>query len=117
MDQNYLLLNFILDLENMDFNKYYENQSKGELPGYNGQYFQRGYGFGSMFKKFVRWVIPIIRENAMPIITDKVKAIQSDVSEGLSNFHEDLKDENKSIKESANVRFNETLNKINKIRT
>ena len=41
----------------MDFNKYYEDQSKGILPGFSGQYFQRGYGLGSMFRKFVRWVI------------------------------------------------------------
>ena len=85
------------------------------MPGFNGQIFQRGYGLGSMFKKFFRWVIPIIKDNAIPIINyNKINSIQSDVSDGISKFHNDLYDENKTIKESANQRFNETLNNIKK---
>ena len=40
--------NCILDREEMDYNKYYDQQTKG-LTGYHGAVFQNGSGLGSMF--------------------------------------------------------------------
>ena len=96
----------------MDYNKYYDMQSRG-LAGFRGPVYQKGHGLGSMFKRLFRWAIPIIQRNAAPII----EGIHSSVSEGLNNFHKDLgdgdDDDNKtSIKESVKRRLLETFNNI-----
>ena len=96
----------------MDFNKYYLDQLNNPMNGFNGYQFQRGYGLGSMFKKLFRWVIPIIKDNAMPILNNTLNKMSSNINEGINNFTEDLKNPNFSIKASANKRFNETVNNL-----
>ena len=55
-----------------DFNKYYALQSQG-LSGFHGPSFQKGHGLGSMFKRLFRWVIPIIKQNAAPLLNTQKK--------------------------------------------
>ena len=97
----------------MDFNKYYENQVNG-VSGFQGQRFQKGYGFGALFKKFFRWVIPIIRNNVVPILSKTANVVKSSVNKGMENFENDILDEKKDIKESAHERFKETIQNIKK---
>ena len=94
-----------------DFNKYYALQSQG-LSGFNGPSFQKGHGLGSMFKRLFRWVIPIIKQNAAPLLNTAMEGIKSSVSDGVSNFQKDLDDDKKSIKESAKQRIMETFKGI-----
>ena len=94
-----------------DFNKYYALQSQG-LSGFHGPSFQKGHGLGSMFKRLFRWVIPIIKQNAAPLLNTAMEGIKSNVSDGVSNFQKDLEDDKKSIKESAKQRIMETFKGI-----
>ena len=94
-----------------DFNKYYALQSQG-LSGFHGPSFQKGHGLGSMFKRLFRWVIPIIKQNAAPLLNTAMEGIKSSVSDGVSNFQKDLEDDKKSIKESAKQRIMETFKGI-----
>ena len=94
-----------------DFNKYYALQSQG-LSGFHGPSFQKGHGLGSMFKRLFRWVIPIIKQNAAPLLNTAMEGIKSSVSDGVSNFQKDLEDDKKSIKESAKQRILETFKGI-----
>ena len=98
----------------MDFNKYYLDQINNPMNGFYGHQFQKGYGLGSMFKKLFRWVIPIIKDNAMPVLNNTLNKMVSNINEGVNNFTEDLKNPNFSIKDSANQRFNETVKNIKK---
>jgi hypothetical protein len=53
----------------MDFSKYYHSQAQEEgLPAFKARPYMRGYGFGNVFKRFFRWISPIVKENAMPIL-------------------------------------------------
>lgn len=53
----------------MDYTKYYQSQAKGEdLSVFKGRPYMRGYGFGNVFKKFFRWISPIVKENALPVL-------------------------------------------------
>ena len=94
-----------------DFNKYYAMQSQG-LPGFHGPSYQKGHGLGSMFKRLFRWVIPTIKQNAAPLLTNAMEGIKSSVSDGVGNFQKDLEDDKKSIKESAKQRIMETFKGI-----
>lgn len=94
-----------------DFNKYYALQSQG-LSGFHGPSYQKGHGLGSMFKRLFRWVIPIIKQNAAPLLNTAMEGIKSSVSDGVTNFQKDLEDDKKSIKESAKQRIMETFKGI-----
>ena len=95
----------------VDFNKYYTEQSRG-LSGFHGPSYQKGHGLGSMFKRLFRWVIPIIKQNAAPVLNTAVEGIKSSVSNGLANFEKDMADDKTSIKESAKRRIMETFEGI-----
>ena len=98
----------------MDFNKYYLDQIINPISGFHGQQFQRGYGLGSMFKRLFRWVVPIIKDNTLPLLNSKLSNLSSSINEGINNFTDDIKNPNTSIKESAKKRFNETFDKVKK---
>jgi hypothetical protein len=55
----------------MDYNIYYKNQANNNFDKFfHGSTFQRGYGFGDVFKKFFNWIVPIVKKNATPILKD-----------------------------------------------
>lgn len=96
----------------MDFTQYYTDQANG-LQGYSGSRFQKGHGIGSMFKSIARWIIPIIKNYAEPMIQNAIKGGVQEISTGVSKFNEDIQSE-KDIKESASKRFKETVDNIKK---
>jgi len=52
----------------MDYNTYYLNQAGG---GYDDYYMgvpvQRGSGIGAVFKRFFKWITPIVKNNVGPV--------------------------------------------------
>ena len=63
----------------MDYLKYYEDQSGKGIPVFHGSKIQRGYGLGSIFRSFFRWVVPLFKTHAMPLIKEGAKAVGSEV--------------------------------------
>lgn len=99
----------------MDYSNYYLDQAEG-LQGYSGSKFQRGHGIGSMFKSLAKWIIPIIKNYAAPVVQNALKTGVSEISSGLSKFNDDINIDMKDIKESASNRLGETFQNIkNKI--
>ena len=98
----------------MDYNKYYLDQING-LSGFNGSKIQRGYGVGSVFKRLFKWAIPIIKNYAEPVLQNAIKAGVSEISNGIQKFNDDINSDQKSIKESASERFQETVENMKKI--
>lgn len=96
----------------MNYQDYYLSQVSGGLPGFEGVAFQKGYGVGSIFKKFFKWVIPIIRENALPVLNKTIENVKNEALNGFNNFTNDIINEEKSIKESAKNRFNESITNL-----
>lgn len=100
----------------MDYSNYYLDQANG-LQGYSGSKIQRGHGVGSIFKSLAKWIIPIIKNYAEPVVHNALKAGVSEVSNGLSKFNQDIQSGHTDIKESASKRFHETVQNIkNKIK-
>ena len=100
----------------MDFENYYLSQAfnKRGIPGFEGPRFQRGSGLGSVFRRFFKWIIPIIKTHAQPIIKSGLDTLQTEATEGLSKFTEDISEKNLPIKESAKSRFDESMSNIKK---
>jgi hypothetical protein len=91
----------------MDFDKYYELQAKQGFPVYQGKAYMRGYGFGSVFKKFFRWIMPIMKENALPV----VKNIGKEALKTAVNIANDTLD-GQSFAESAKSNLKKSLNTL-----
>lgn len=87
------------------------DQASG-IQGFSGSKFQRGSGVGAMFKSLAKWIIPIIRNYAEPVINNAIKVGVSELSSGISRFNDDINQEKKDIKESASQRFHETVENI-----
>jgi hypothetical protein len=74
---------------------------------FQGTKYQRGYGFGNIFKKLFKWVMPIFEQKAVPIL----KTVGKTILKGTTNFAEDAID-GKNVKESAKRRFEESLDEL-----
>jgi hypothetical protein len=94
----------------MNYKQYYLNQAGfGHLPVYRGVQFQRGYGLGGVFRKFFTWVIPILRQHAIPI----AKTFGEEVIKSASNLANDAL-EGKNIKDSAKIRIDESMKNLSR---
>jgi hypothetical protein len=92
----------------MDFNKYYVDQANNSsYPVFRGMDIQRGYGLGGIFKKFFSWIMPIVREHALPV----TKTLGKELIKGAIDVANDSL-EGKNIKDSAKNRTKEFLNNL-----
>ena len=95
-----------INFDKMDYNNYYTQQAKENIPIFRGSTYQRGHGFGDVFKKLFRWIVPIVKANAKPI----VKRVGRAAVKTAVNIASDALD-GQDIKESAKKRIIETINK------
>jgi len=92
----------------MDFNKYYMDQAVGNsFPVFQGPLFQRGYGLGNVFKRFISWAIPLLKDYALPIAKNVGKEV---INTAASVAQEAI--EGKDIKESAKEKIKNTLQNL-----
>lgn len=90
----------------MDFNNYYLNQANG-YPVFRGASFQRGYGLGSVFRRFISWAIPLLKEYGLPI----AKSIGKELVTSAATVANEAID-GKDIKESAKEKIIDSLEKL-----
>ena len=67
------------------------------------QYFM---GLVSMFKSFFRWIAPIVKTHAVPVMKDAAKFVRTEAIKTAANITSDAidgKDLNKSIKDRAEI--------------
>jgi hypothetical protein len=92
----------------MDFSKYYHSQAQEEgLPAFKARPYMRGYGFGNVFKRFFRWISPIVKENALPIL----KNIGKEGLRTAANIANETLD-GKDFSESAKANLKESIKKL-----
>ena len=91
----------------MNWNDYYMEQAGGgvDYNTYSGSLYQRGYGMGGMFSRFMKWVIPLISRNAVPLLKQAATAVGKEALGSVANIEKDalicrpMKD---TLKENAN---------------
>lgn len=93
----------------MDFNKYYLDQIEGtnSFSVFRGSPYQRGYGLGSAFRRFISWAIPLLKEYALPII----KNVGKDIVHNAAHVAKEAID-GRDIKESAKEKFKSSIEKL-----
>jgi hypothetical protein len=93
----------------MNFENYYSSQAKEAIPVFRGAPYQRGSGFGSVFKRIFRWIIPIIKEHALPVVKSAGKeALKTAVN--IANDTIDGKDFVSSTKQQVKNSLNKFSN-------
>jgi hypothetical protein len=73
----------------MDYEKYFLQQQPINFPTYKGVRYQGGYGLGNVFKRFFKWIVPIIKDKAVPVLKDVGKKVGESVISGTTNFARD----------------------------
>lgn len=91
----------------MNYEKYYNDQARENIPVFRGSTYQRGHGFGSVFKKLFRWIVPIVKENAKPI----VKKVGREAVKTAVNIASDAL-EGQNFKDSAKKRIIESIKNV-----
>ena len=91
----------------MDFEKYYSDQAREKIPVFRGSPYQRGAGFGSVFRRIFRWIVPLIKEHALPV----VKSVGKEALKTAVNIATDTLD-GKDLKTSAKDQVKISLNKF-----
>lgn len=91
----------------MDFNQYYLDQAAGNYPVFKGSRFQRGYGLGNAFRRFLSWALPLLRQHALPL----AKNIGKEVISNAASIATDAID-GKDVKEAAKEKFKSSIEKL-----
>jgi len=86
----------------MNWNNYYANQSGGgfDYSIFRGTYMQRGYGLGGTFRNFFKWITPIFKQHALPLIQSGAQELgKQAISTGVKLARDAVS--GKNIKDSA----------------
>ncbi len=74
----------------MNWNNYYMEQAGGGYNYYKGNVYQQGYGLGSTFKRFFKWIVPIFKEHALPKIESGLKHVGNEAIITAANIAKDV---------------------------
>ena len=98
----------------MNWNNYYMEQAGGSSDFsnvYKGDPWQRGYGMGGIFGKFMSWVMPMIKEQAFSTLKSGAKAVGKEALSGISNIASDIS-QGKDFKTSAQENATKTISNL-----
>lgn len=91
----------------MDFKSYYLNQAGNGLPYFTGSPYQKGYGLGGIFRNIFKWIMPLVREHALPI----AKTVGKEILRGATNVAQDTLN-GETMSRSTKKRMKETFRNI-----
>lgn len=91
----------------MDFKSYYLNQAGNGLPYFVGSPYQKGYGLGGIFRNIFKWIMPIVREHALPV----AKTVGKELLRTATNVAQDTLD-GEEIGQSTKKRLKESFKNI-----
>lgn len=110
----------------MNYKKYYELQSGlghhatghmdtdlvgSGMPVFRGHPFQKGHGLGGVFKRFFRFLLPVLKTHALPAMKKGAQVIGTEAVKAAANIARDTISGN-DVKESAKTHLNEAIDTI-----
>ena len=84
---------------------------------FRGSVYQKGYGLGGTFRRFFKWVIPLIKTHAVPKIESGLKSVGKEILTSAANVATDVvngKDFKESARDNANNSIKNVKNNIEK---
>ena len=103
----------------MNWNNYYMEQAGNgsDYNYYRGSVYQQGYGMGSTFRKFFKWIVPIFKQHALPTIESGLKHVSKEAISSAANIAKDYvagKDLSMATKEHVSTSINNLKEKAEK---
>jgi hypothetical protein len=95
----------------MNFVEYYQNQCGSGLPVFYGAKYQRGSGLGNIFKSFYRWIVPVLKTHALPVLKEGAHVVSTEALKTFKNIANDALD-GENIKESFKKRTKEAAHSL-----
>ena len=96
----------------MDYKNYYENQAgSGVGTVFHGSRYQKGHGLGNIFRSFIKWVVPIFKTHAVPLIKRGAQTLGSEAIRTATNVANDTLN-GKTFEESAKERVRESISNL-----
>jgi hypothetical protein len=75
---------------------------------YRGSPYQRGYGLGGTFRKFFRWIVPLVQKHAFPVIESGFKTVGKTALETAADITKDAIS-GRNIRQAAETRINSAV--------
>jgi hypothetical protein len=97
----------------MDYYEHFKNQEGSDLPIFRGARNQRGHGLGNWFRSFFRYVVPLLKKHAVPVLKKGATIIGTEAIKTAANVSTD-KIAGKKFEEASRTRVNEGLENISK---
>lgn len=94
-----------------DYLQHYQNQRGSGLPTYQGSRYQTGYGLGSMFKSFYRWILPMMKTHAVPLLKSASQTLGEEAVRTAANIATDTIN-GKDFKTVAKKRAGEAVDSL-----
>jgi hypothetical protein len=95
----------------MDHYEHFKNQEGSDIPIFRGHPGQKGHGLGNWFKSFFRFVVPLIKKHAVPVLKKGATIIGTEAIKTASNIATD-KIAGKKFEDASRERFHEGLENI-----
>ena len=106
------MLSYILDRNDSKMCKKCRQKGLG-IKFFKGDQYQKGFGLGSLFKKFIRWASPYINK-AVPLIKDGLKHVGKEAVGSAANIAKDLLD-GKDFQESSKSHLSNSIDNLKKL--
>lgn len=72
---------------------------------------QRGQGLGGMFHKFFKWIVPLVKTHALPIVESSAKAVGEELVESSADVVTDVI-HGQNLQESTQNRFGNAVTNL-----
>ena len=78
---------------------------------FKGPPYQLGYGLGGSFRKFFKWIVPLVKQHALPQIQSGISDIGRTAMSSVSDFARDVAD-GRDLKTSANTHASRAISAV-----
>jgi hypothetical protein len=73
----------------MNYYEHFKNQEGSDLPMFRGARNQIGHGLGNWFRSFLRYVVPLLKKHAVPVLKKGATIIGTEAIKTAANVATD----------------------------
>ena len=95
----------------MNYLQYYQQQAGGATPIFRGVTDQRGHGLGGMFSKLFRFIMPLFKSHALPVLKSGAQIVGGEAIKAAANIATDAIN-GKNIKNSFQENYTNAIDTV-----
>jgi hypothetical protein len=95
----------------MNYKEYYENQAGSGFPVFTGYANQKGHGLGGIFRTIYKFILPLFKTHALPVLKRGGEVLGSEAIKAVSNIANDVIT-GKNIHQSTKDNVKDAINNL-----